>query len=55
MLTTREVVEKVREAIFCHGGSEQELYTALLDEAECWKMRLEELEQKDPDEEDDDE
>ena len=43
-MSTAKVIEKVREAIAAHTGSEEELYGELLSEAEGWKMRLEELE-----------
>lgn len=43
-MTTEEVLDKIREIIGRHEGSETELYQELVAEAEGWEMRLDELE-----------
>jgi hypothetical protein len=42
-MTTEEIIAAVRELICKHTGSEQDLYEALLSEAEGWNMRLDEF------------
>jgi len=43
-MSTDQVIEKVRDAISNHTGSERELYNELMSEAAGWEMRLQELE-----------
>jgi hypothetical protein len=45
-MTTKEVVNEVRRIISKHDGSEGDLLEALMTESEGWKMRLEELEEE---------
>jgi len=40
----RTMIERIREIIAKSDGTEKETYEALMEEADGWKMRLEELE-----------
>lgn len=50
-MTTTEVIAEIRRVMTLHDGPEEELYEALLSEAEGWEMRLEEIDDVDEDEE----
>lgn len=47
-MTTKEVIDELRRLIGRHRGSEKELLEALVLEADCWSMRLEELDDDSP-------
>lgn len=53
-MTTKQVLEGIRQLISRHIGSERELYEELMSEAEGWNMRLEELEARADSEDDED-
>jgi hypothetical protein len=40
------VIQAIRDATGRHQGDEKDLYEALVEEAESWKMRLQELEKE---------
>jgi hypothetical protein len=42
-MSTEEVVQAVAEAIAAHAGNERELLEALLEEAEGWRIQLDDL------------
>lgn len=52
MLTIDQMLDQIRGIIAKCSGSEEEVYTALVSEAEGWEMRLQELENELNDEED---
>ena len=51
-MTTKEMLNEIRKIIGRCDASEHAVMEALVDESECWRMRLEELE--DEEEGDDD-
>jgi hypothetical protein len=49
-MTTEEVCETINEAVGEHEGDEKDLLGELMDIAEGWRMRLEEIEEEEKDE-----
>lgn len=45
-MSTDQIIEKLRELLCQHTGDERELMEALDSEAECWRMRLHELQEE---------
>jgi hypothetical protein len=49
-MNTEKIIQEIRRLLGQHKGSERELYAALCEEADCWAMRLQELEEDDDEE-----
>jgi hypothetical protein len=43
-MTTKEIIDSIRDTLAKHDGDERELYNQLMSEAAGWEMRLQELE-----------